>query len=80
MRTSLELLKLLKEEYNKNAVSVLIGSGFSKNANPNYMNWDELLFDLVVFLYEEKIRNKYNFHNRSPTQTDLSFSHAIHSG
>ena len=59
MRTSLELLKLLKEEYNKNAVSVLIGSGFSKNANPNYMNWDELLFDLVVFLYEEKIRNKY---------------------
>lgn len=56
---SLDILKQLKSQYDKRGVSVLVGSGFSKNAISSYLDWDELLEDLVLFLYEKKIEEKY---------------------
>ena len=56
---SLDILKQLKEQYDKRGVSVLVGAGFSKNAIPSYLSWDELLEDIVLFLYEKKIEEKY---------------------
>lgn len=56
---SLKLLKQLKKDYDNRSVSALVGSGFSKNAITDYMNWDELLEDIVIYLYGEKINESY---------------------
>lgn len=60
---SIDLLKQLKAQYDKRGVSVLVGAGFSKNAIPSYSNWDELLKDLVLFLFEKKIKENYVIHH-----------------
>jgi len=59
MLTSEELLKKLKEQHDKRTVSVLVGAGFSKNAIPSYLGWDELLRDLVLDVYGEHIKERY---------------------
>jgi len=58
------LLKLLKEQYDKRTISVLIGSGFSKNALPYYPTWNELLKKLVMDLYGRKIKEDYSLQKR----------------
>ena len=62
MRSSVELLKKLKEQHDKHTVSVLVGAGFSKNAINSYPGWDELLRDLVLDLYGKQIKEKYRQH------------------
>lgn len=56
---SLQLLKQLKKDHDSRSVSVLVGSGFSKNAISDYMDWNELLNDIVLFLYEQNIKESY---------------------
>lgn len=56
-----EGLEELKKRYNNNEVSALIGSGFSKNIFEKYPSWDELLFDMIIELYQVEI--EYSFHN-----------------
>lgn len=46
--------KLLSE----GKMSVMVGAGFSKNANKKYPSWDELLFKMVKELYPESISKK----------------------
>lgn len=62
MLTSVDLLKKLKEQHDKSAVSVLVGAGFSKNAIQNYPDWDFLLRDLVQEIYGQQIQEKYDLY------------------
>ena len=66
MQSSVELLKWLKEQYDKHTVSVLVGAGFSKNAIESYPNWDELLRELIVELYGNQIKERYKQHQLGP--------------
>lgn len=59
MQSSVKLLKKLKEQHDKLAVSVLVGAGFSKNAIKKYPGWDELLRDLVAEVYGRQIEERY---------------------
>lgn len=59
MLQSVDLLKKLKEQHDKHTVSVLVGAGFSKNAIKDYPGWDELLRDLVLDVYGQKIAERY---------------------
>ena len=56
MLSSEKLLDKLKEQHDKHTVSVLVGAGFSKNAIPIYPGWEELLRDLVLDVYGQKIK------------------------
>lgn len=67
----IDLLKQLKDQYDKRAVSVLVGSGFSKNAFPNYPDWKELLFDMVVELYGDEIEKEKEFNKEDNTHRDF---------
>ena len=59
MQQSVKLLEKLKEQHDKRTVSVLVGAGFSKNAIKDYPGWDELLRDLVLEVYGQKIAERY---------------------
>lgn len=48
--------------YRKNQVSALIGAGFSKNITPMSPNWDELLYDMIIELYDHEIEVSYTNH------------------
>jgi len=57
--------KLLNQE-----MSVLVGSGFSKNANNNFPLWGALLLDLVKDLFKPEYED-WKKHN--PKQKDEEF-------
>ena len=52
---NIENLKLLKIDYDKGLVSVLIGAGFSRNVSNLYMDWNTLLEDLINDLFKLEI-------------------------
>ncbi|GHT72250.1 hypothetical protein AGMMS50262_00360 [Bacteroidia bacterium] len=53
-------LEELKSKLFAHKMSVLVGAGFSKNVDKNkFLSWDELLKDIVSFLYEDEIEYKY---------------------
>ena len=52
-------LSNLKDYYHKKRVSLLVGSGFSKNACPEFPSWSELLFDMVYEVYKDKIDSAF---------------------
>lgn len=52
-------LKNLKSKLHSHKMSVLIGAGFSKNVDLKFLSWDELLKDIVLFLYGNEIEDKY---------------------
>ena len=60
MLSSEKLLEKLKEQHDKHTVSVLVGAGFSKNAIKSYPGWDELLRDLVLDVYGQRIAERYS--------------------
>ena len=47
-KSGAELLEELREAYENEQVSALIGSGFSKNASKSFPLWSDLLADIVV--------------------------------
>lgn len=51
----LKQLAELKKHYQKKHVSVMVGAGFSKNACPEFPSWNELLYDMVEWMYEDDI-------------------------
>jgi hypothetical protein len=64
----IEDLKKLKMKLSDGKMSVMVGAGFSKNANRDFKNWDELLFNLTLELYQDEIETKYSsFLNKSNT-------------
>jgi len=54
-----EALYQLRDKYNKKLVSVIVGAGFSRNACKEYPLWKDLLYDMVVELYQEEIEEAY---------------------
>lgn len=61
-----EVLEQLRERYQNNEVSPFIGAGFSKNVSKDmFMSWDELLFDMVVKLYEHEIQQSFDNHSHT---------------
>ena len=55
-----DVLLKLKEDYNNNLISALIGAGFSKNISSSFPNWSELLHDMIDDLYSVDIKRYYN--------------------
>lgn len=55
----LKQLAELRRKYRKNRVSVMVGAGFSKNACPEFPSWNELLYDMVVELFQGDIEAAY---------------------
>lgn len=58
----IEHLSKLREKYRQHRVSVMVGAGFSKNACTVYPSWDELLYDMVVELYQEDINVAFKWY------------------
>lgn len=54
-----EVLDQLREKYGKGLVSVIVGAGFSRNACKEYPLWKDLLYDMVVELYQDEIERAY---------------------
>lgn len=48
-------LRDLQIELANGRMSVIVGSGFSKNVDPVFLDWKQLLMELVFELHEEKI-------------------------
>lgn len=55
----LEQLAELRRQYQSDRVSVMVGAGFSKNACPDFPSWNELLYDMVVEMYQNDIEAAY---------------------
>lgn len=47
-------------------MSLLVGSGFSKNVDPNFLTWDELLYDLTYELHRFEIDQGFEIQKRKP--------------
>ncbi len=54
------MLKSLKNLLDRGKVSLLVGSGFSKNVSDAFPNWSELLYDMVFEMYSSEIEMKKN--------------------
>ncbi|MDH6388399.1 hypothetical protein M2474_001841 [Dysgonomonas sp. PH5-37] len=57
-----QLLGKLKQKYQAREVSALVGAGFSKNIAKEYPSWQQLLYDMVVWLYNYEIEQSYINH------------------
>ena len=55
----LKQLAELRREYQSKHVSVMVGAGFSKNACPDFPSWKELLYDMVVEMFQGEIEAAY---------------------
>lgn len=51
MASNSEIIKELKKHLKDKRLSVIIGAGFSKNASNEYLNWKELLRDMIIEMY-----------------------------
>ncbi|MGL5561061.1 MAG: SIR2 family protein, partial [Tannerellaceae bacterium] len=54
----IDYLRDLRERYFRGEVSALIGAGFSKNIYPEFPNWDELLYDMIIELFKNEIQDE----------------------
>lgn len=79
MHNSIELLKQLKESYDKGLVSALIGAGFTKNIYSKAVGWWELLKGIVVFAYDIELKQQYQQykHNLRFWQCAKSFDQCL---
>ena len=59
--TDVDILKALKKDYDDGRVSVLVGSGFTKNAYAGASDWADLLKDMVGELYGTEITMKPDY-------------------
>lgn len=53
-------LESLKRQLDKGKVSLLVGSGFSKNISEKFPTWSELLYDMVYEMYKPEIEFQVN--------------------
>lgn len=60
-------LEHIKRIYGLGETSALIGAGFSKNLYEDFPNWDELLFKMILDIFENDIERLYSDykHNNS---------------
>ena len=69
----LKQLAELRKQYQNDCVSVMIGAGFSKNACSEFPSWNELLFDMVVEMYQDKIEAAYLRYLKLNSSNKMSF-------
>ena len=65
MNTSLKNLKSLRTKLHSGKMSILVGSGFSKNASEKFPNWTELLQDLVIELYPREFEPIFSIKSKT---------------
>jgi hypothetical protein len=53
-------LNSLKQALSNSNASVIVGSGFSKNANIKYLSWNEMLYEPVSKMYKDEYRDEIN--------------------
>jgi len=63
-------LKGLKTKLDNQKMSVLVGAGFSKNVSNIFPTWWQLLYDLVLFLYEKEILDLYEIKKKNDKSLD----------
>ena len=56
----LENLKNLKNHLKEQTISLMVGSGMSKNVSPEFPSWPELLSDMAAELFEKEIDQAIN--------------------
>jgi hypothetical protein len=75
-------LRELRDNYHKGLVSVIVGAGFSKNACEEYPSWEELLYDMVVELYQDEIEKAFiryqSLHSGTKTSLDEFTSEEVY--
>ncbi|EOR94545.1 hypothetical protein ADIARSV_2284 [Arcticibacter svalbardensis MN12-7] len=64
-------LKDLRNKLAANQMSLLVGSGLSKNVSSKFPTWDELLFDLACELNERTISSAYDQYLKTAPATPL---------
>lgn len=69
----LKQLAELRKQYQNDCVSVMIGAGFSKNACSEFPSWNELLFDMVVEMYQDEIEAAYLRYLKLNSSNKMSF-------
>lgn len=69
----LKQLAELKKHYQKKHVSVMVGAGFSKNACPEFPSWNELLYDMVDWMYQDDIEAAFLRHLKINPSVKMSF-------
>lgn len=57
--TTSEQIENLRKALYENQMSLLVGSGFSKNVSKLFPDWNEMLFDLTVELFDNQISAAY---------------------
>lgn len=68
----LKQLAELHKHYRNNRVSVMVGSGFSKNTCPDFPSWNELLYDMAVGMHQDEIEAGYlRFIKLNPASTNI---------
>lgn len=65
-----EDLKKIRKKLHDGSLSVMVGAGFSKNANDNFPNWNQLMESLVINLYKQEIFRNYKLFNTVPNDVD----------
>jgi hypothetical protein len=66
----LKQLKDLRSKLANEQMSLLVGSGFSRNVSAKFLTWDDLLVDLAFELYEEEIITAF-VHYAASNKPDL---------
>lgn len=56
-------IEQIKKHLSQKQISAFIGAGFSKNANVKFPNWDELLEDMILELFDDEYK-LYNSNNK----------------
>ena len=70
MKTQLELLKDLVNDYKDKKMSALVGAGFSKNVSDKFLNWSDLLVDMYKVVYSNKLETYFqNYLNTHVDET-----------
>lgn len=55
-KDSKDYVNQIKNHLRENRISAFIGAGFSKNANLKFPNWDELLENMILELFEDEYK------------------------
>src|SRR6185295_4750478 len=59
MKEYIDHLKDLKNKLDRQLLSVLVGSGMSKNFDDQFLTWPELLQDMILDMYEDRVKNDF---------------------
>lgn len=68
-----ETIQKLIELVDAEKLSVIVGAGFSKNASPKFLNWKELLEDMIIEIYGPTVRQSLEYGKVRGGHTEKQF-------